>query len=301
MSERQVVEIGGRELSLSNLDKVLYPDAGFTKAHVIDYYARIAPLLLTHLHGRPLTMKRYPDGVDGETFFEKRCPSHAPEWIETITMPGARKGKDVEHCTIDDESGLAWVSNLASLELHTSLARRPDVHTPTSVVFDLDPGEGASIVECAEIALILRDAFARMELEAFPKTSGKKGLQVYLPLNTPTSYEDTRGFALAVAELLERVHPDKVTSNMRKDLRTRKVLIDWSQNHLHKTTVCVYSLRATATPRVSTPVTWDEITAVDEPTALGFEATDVLDRVDALGDLFADVETVEQRLPQLGS
>lgn len=302
MSERTQVEVAGRQLTLSNLDKVLYPEAGFAKAAVIDYYVRIAPVLLTHLRGRPLTMLRYPDGVEHQPFFEKRCPDHRPDWLGTVRLGREGKDKVVAHCDIDDVAGLVWVANLASLELHTSLARGPDTFTPTMVVFDLDPGEGAGILECARVATMLRELFERMSLVGFAKTSGSKGLQVYVPVNLAVTYEQTRGFALALGELLEKVHGDLVLTTMTKTLRRGKVLIDWSQNHLTKTTVCAYSLRAKSRPTVSTPVTWDEVEAVvdgADPASLVFEAGAVLARVAEHGDLFAAVDTMEQELPQL--
>lgn len=306
-AKRQEVAVGSRRLVLSNLDKVLYPEVGTTKAAVIDYYTRVAPYLLPHLRGRPLTMKRYPDGVDTEPFFEKRCPSHAPDWVRTVRL--GREGradrpnaKVVDHCDVADVATLVWVANLASLELHSSLARGPDTSVPTCAVFDLDPGPPATVVECCRVALLLRDVFDRLGLAAWPKTSGGKGLQVYVPVNTPIDYASTRGFALAVGQLLERVHPELVLTTMTKAQRTGKVFVDWSQNHLTKTTVSVYSLRAQPTPTVSTPVTWDEVsdTATDA-TALSFEAADVIERVRQHGDLFAPVETTEQELPALAT
>lgn len=306
MSERTTVTVAGRELSLSNLDKVLYPAAGTTKAAVIDYYVQVAPVLLGHLRGRPLTMLRFPDGVDGNRFFEKRCPGHRPDWVATVALggegSGRRSGKRVEHCDIRDLPALVWVANLASLELHTSLARAPATEQPTMVVFDLDPGAPAGMVACCRVALRLREVFDRLRLEARAKTSGSKGLQVYVPVNTPVTYDQTRTFALAVAQLLERAHADLVLTSMNKELRRGKVFIDWSQNSLTKTTVCVYSLRARSRPTVSTPVTWDEVAdaaAADGGDPLRFEADQVLARIDAHGDLFAATLDVEQQLPQL--
>lgn len=291
---------------MSNLDKVMYPATGFTKAHALDYYMRVAPVLLTHLAGRPLTMVRYPDGVEGEHFFEKRCPDHRPDWVGTVRL--GRNGpegsaKVVDHCDIADVASLAWVANLASLELHTSLARKPDTFTPTCVVFDLDPGEGCDVLDCARVALLLKQVFDRLDLVSCPKTSGSKGLQVYVPVNSPTTYERTRDFSLSVGQLLERVHPELVVTNMSKQVRRGRVLIDWSQNHLTKTTVCAYSLRARPTPTVSTPVTWEEVrAAADGGTvrSLTFQARHVLERVEEHGDLFAPVDEVVQELPELG-
>ncbi|HEX9766194.1 MAG TPA: non-homologous end-joining DNA ligase [Nitriliruptorales bacterium] len=305
MGKRVSVDVDGQRLSLGNLDKVMYPAVPFTKAEVIDYYTRIAPVLLSHMSGRPLTMIRYPDGVEGNSFFEKRCPSHRPDFVTTITLGREGREKVVDHCDIDSLPALVWVANLAALELHTTLAARPDTFTPTMVVFDLDPGAPAAMAECSRVALLLRDVFDQLGIVGFPKTSGSKGLQVYVPLNVAgVTYEQTRGFALAMGQLLERVHPELVVTNMAKDQRKGRVFVDWSQNHLTKTTVCAYSLRARPRPTVSTPVTWDEVTATAEAgddDHLVFEATDVLDRVDEHGDLFAETATLEQELPDLGS
>jgi bifunctional non-homologous end joining protein LigD len=294
------VEVGGRQLKLSNFDKVLYPEAGFTKGQVIDYYTRIAPVLLPHLHQRALTLKRYPNGVDGQFFYEKNCPKHRPPWVETLSVWSARNKADVNYCLIDELAGLVWVANLASLELHTSLSHARDVQRPSMVVFDLDPGPPATVVECGQVALWLREVLDDLGLQSFPKTSGSKGLQIYVPLNTPVTYNETKPFAHAMAKLLEQRHPKEVLSVMTKDLRTGKVFIDWSQNDDSKTTVCVYSLRARPQPTVSTPVTWDEVQAVaDSGNAedLVFEAGDVLARVEAQGDLFAPLCELEQTLP----
>jgi bifunctional non-homologous end joining protein LigD len=294
------VEVGGRQLKLSNFDKVLYPEAGFTKGQVIDYYTRIAPVLLPHLHQRALTLKRYPNGVDGQFFYEKNCPKHRPPWVETLSVWSARNKADVNYCLIDELAGLVWVANLASLELHTSLSHARDVQRPSMVVFDLDPGPPATVVECGQVALWLREVLDDLGLQSFPKTSGSKGLQIYVPLNTPVTYNETKPFAHAMAKLLEQRHPKEVLSVMTKDLRTGKVFIDWSQNDDSKTTVCVYSLRARPQPTVSTPVTWDEVQAVaDSGNAedLVFEAGDVLARVEAQGDLFAQLCELEQTLP----
>ncbi|MGI8984979.1 MAG: non-homologous end-joining DNA ligase [Acidimicrobiales bacterium] len=294
------VEVGGRQLKLSNFDKVLYPEAGFTKGQVIEYYTRVAPALLPHLHQRALTLKRYPNGVDGQFFYEKNCPKHRPPWVETLPVWSARNKADVNYCLIDELAGLVWVANLASLELHTSLSHARDVQRPSMLVFDLDPGPPATVVECGRVALWLREVLDRLGLQAFPKTSGSKGLQIYVPLNTPVTYDDTKPFAHAMARLLERQHPGEVLSVMAKDARKGKVFIDWSQNDDSKTTVCVYSLRARPRPTVSTPVTWDEVQAVvdsADPDDLVFEAPDVLARVEAGGDLFAPLCELEQTLP----
>jgi bifunctional non-homologous end joining protein LigD len=301
-AKRLEVEIDGRRLSLSNLDKVLYPEAGFTKGHVIDYYTRVAPVVLAHLRGRPLTLKRYPNGVDAPHFYEKQCPSHAPEWVQTAKVDSsrARDGR-INFCLADDLPTLVWLANLADLELHTSLALAADYGTPTVIAFDLDPGPPATIVECAEVALELRMIFEHLGMRAFPKTSGSKGMQVYVPLNTPTSYAQTRPFSRGLAELLERRRPELVVSEMSKAKRGGKVFVDWSQNADFKTTVCVYSLRALARPTVSTPLTWDEVenvTASRDPGDLVFTSADVLERVAEHGDLFADVNELRQSLPE---
>ena len=294
------VEVEGRQLKLSNFDKVLYPEAGFTKGQVIDYYTRVAPALLPHLRRRALTLKRYPNGVDGQFFYEKNCPKHRPDWIETLSVWSARNKADVNYCLIDELAGLVWVANLASLELHTSLSHAEDIQRPTTLVFDLDPGPPATIVECGRVAFWLRDVLDGLGLQAFPKTSGSKGLQIYAPLNTPVTYNETKPFAHAMAKLLEQQHPGDVLSVMTKDLRKGKVFIDWSQNDDSKTTVCVYSLRARPRPTVSTPVTWEEVEAAVEsgdPDDLVFEASDVLERIAKGGDLFAPVAELEQSLP----
>jgi bifunctional non-homologous end joining protein LigD len=295
------VTVEGRSLKLSNLDKVLYPAVGFTKGQVIDYYTRVAPALLPHLRQRALTLKRYPNGVDSQFFYEKNCPKHRPSWVGTVGMWSGRNQADVNYCLIDDLPSLVWVANLASLELHTSLACAADVERPTAAVFDLDPGPPATVVECAGVALRLRDVLDGMGLAAVPKTSGSKGLQVYVPLNTPVTYDATKSFAHALARLLESRHPDLVVSQMSKDLRGGKVFIDWSQNDRHKTTVCVYSLRARPRPTASTPVGWDEVEGVagsGDPDDLAFEAGEVLRRVERHGDLFAPVAELRQRLPE---
>ncbi|MEA2492492.1 MAG: bifunctional non-ous end joining protein LigD [Thermoleophilaceae bacterium] len=299
------VEVEGKTLKLSNLDKVFYPETGFTKGQVVDYYTRVAPVLIPHLEGRPLTMKRYPNGVEGKFFYEKECPKHRPDWVRTkrITSRGSTKDRThINFCVVDDLATLVWAANLADLEMHTSLSRVDDISHPTMVAFDLDPGPGTSIVECCQIALWLRAIFGELDIEGFPKTSGSKGLQVYVPLNSGATYLKTRTFALAVAELLERTHPDLVVSNMKKELRKGKVLVDWSQNNQHKTTVCVYSLRAKSRPTASTPVTWAEVEKCvkkGDPELLEFESQEVLKRVDKHGDLFAPVLELEQQVPRI--
>ncbi|HVV35203.1 MAG TPA: non-homologous end-joining DNA ligase [Acidimicrobiales bacterium] len=293
------VDVAGRRLTLSNLDKVLYPEAHFTKAEVIDYYARIAPVMVPHLAGRPITFKRYPDGVDGKYFFEKNAPSHTPEWVPTMTLAGGeRDGSSViNYPRIEEPAALVWAANLAAIEIHPGLARADHIRQPDHVVFDLDPGEGTDIVECCQVGLWLRDALGDLGLRAWPKTSGSKGLQVYVPLHTPCDFEDTRAFSLAIAQLLEKWHPDLIVTTQEKDKRKDKVLIDWLQNASFKTTIGVYSLRARPQPTVSTPVTWDEVVAADFADDLCFTAADVLARVEQHGDLWAEILTVEQRLP----
>jgi bifunctional non-homologous end joining protein LigD len=291
-SRRVEVQVEERRLSLSNLDKVMYPAVGFTKGQVIDYYTRVAPVLLPHLRDRPLTMKRYPDGVEGQFFYEKRCPSHAPEWIRR-----ERVGK-IEYIVCDDLPTLVWLANMADLELHPSLSLVDDIDRPAVMAFDLDPGPPAGIPECCEVAFLLRDALSRIGLESFAKTSGSKGIQVYVPLNVDgVDYDHgTKALSHALARHLEAQHPKLIVSQQRKDLRKGKVLIDWSQNDENKTTVCVYSLRARERPTVSTPLRWEEL---DDPDALVFEASDVLERIEAHGDLFAPVVELQQELPDL--
>ncbi|MBZ5655666.1 MAG: non-homologous end-joining DNA ligase [Acidobacteriia bacterium] len=297
-----IVDVAGRKLSLTNLEKILYPAAGFTKGQVIDYYVRIAPVLVPHLAGRPLTMKRYPGGVDQEYFFEKNAPKHRPGWVKTTPIWSGSNRRTIHYILVNDLATLVWIANLASIELHPSLSLAADIATPTMIVFDLDPGPPANIIQCAQVGLWVRDIFAHFALRSFPKTSGSKGLQVYVPLNTPTSYEQTKPFAHAVARLLEHEHPDLVVSDMKKAVRTNKVFVDWSQNDEHKTTISIYSLRARERPTVSTPVTWEEVEGALKkkgPQRLVFEAKDVLARVDKMGDLFAPVLTLQQKLPQL--
>ncbi|MHB1923368.1 MAG: non-homologous end-joining DNA ligase [Acidimicrobiales bacterium] len=298
MPSAQEVEIEGRRLGLSNLDKVLYP-SGFTKAAVIDYYVRVGPILLTHLSGRPLTLKRYPNGSAGPFFYEKNCPSHRPDWVQTIEVPSRRKSeKTINYCTADDLATLVWLANLAALELHPLLARGAELDQPTAVVFDLDPGPPAAMTECARVALEIRELLGPMGMQAFPKTSGSKGLQLYVPLNTPTTYEATKAFAHRVAVNLEKKLLGLVVEKMDKARRQGKVLIDWSQNHPTKTTVGAYSLRAMDRPTVSTPVSWDEVELAAGGGQLSFEAADVIARVGELGDLFAPVADLKQVLPE---
>ena len=291
--------VQGRPLELANLDKVLYPAANFTKAHVLDYYRQISTWLMPHLRARPLTLKRYPNGVTAEYFYEKRCPRHRPDWMRLAPVE-PKNGERVDYCSIIDLASLMWVANLASLELHLMLSRAAIPDRPTAVIFDLDPGEPAGILQCGEVALLLHEVLSDLHLVSAVKTSGKKGLHVYVPLNTPVSFDQTKDFARAVARALEGHYREQITTAMRKDIRPGKVLIDWSQNDAHKTTVCVYSLRAVDRPFVSTPLTWAELRAAvrrKDESRLAFEADAALARARQYGDLFADVLTVRQYLP----
>jgi bifunctional non-homologous end joining protein LigD len=295
-SARVEVDVQGHRLSLSNLDKVLYPAVGFTKGQVIDYYTRIAPVVLPHLRDRPLTLKRYPNGVEGGHFYEKQAPSHRPEWVRA--EPIELRSKTIDFVVCDDLPTLVWLANLADLELHPSLSLVDDINRPTVMAFDLDPGPGTGLPECCEVAVLLRDALTQLGLESFAKTSGSKGIQVYVPLNNEDVDYDhgSKRLSQALARHLEAQHPKLIVSQQKKELRKGKVLIDWSQNDEHKTTVGVYSLRARERPTVSTPLAWEEL---DEPELLVFEAADVLERVERDGDLFAPVAELRQELPDL--
>jgi len=299
-AKKTQVDVDGRRLELSNLEKIFYPKVKFTKAQVIDYYARIAPALLPHLKNRPVSLKRYPDGVTGSYFFEKQAPSHRPTWIETT--PVESEDRRIDYCMINDLPALVWTSNLANLELHTFLHCAPKIEIPTMLAFDLDPGEGTDILLCAQVGLWIRDLLEELGIASFPKTSGSKGLQLYVPLNIPIDYDKTKAFAHALAERLESDHPDQIVSKMQKRLRIAKVFVDWSQNDEHKTTVTVYSLRAKDRPTVSTPVTWEEVELAlrkKDPKQLVFEWHEVLERVEKNGDLFEPVLKLQQRLPSL--
>ena len=301
MPNKAELVVKGKKLSVSNLDKVLYPKVGFTKGQVIDYYIRIAPVLLPHIQDRPLTMKRYPNGVDKEFFYEKNCPTHRPAWVKTAKVWSEGNNRYMNYCLAQDLPTLVWAANLADLELHTSLAKKNDVARPTMMVFDLDPGPPADIVQCCQVGLWLRDLLGKLKLKCFAKTSGSKGLQPYVPLNTPVTFDQTKDLSRALAQLLEQAHPDLVTSNMSKAVRKGKVFVDWSQNDEHKTTICVYSLRAREEPTVSTPVTWEEVeNCVKRKKAdlLRFRSDQTLTRVDKMGDLFAAVEKLKQKLPK---
>ena len=309
MATSQQVEVDGRELKLTNLDKVLYPKAGFSKGEVVDYYAKVAPAMVPHLSGRAVTLRRFPEGVDDTdaAFFEKRCPKHRPKWVKT-TPVGASTGT-IDFCVCEDRATLVWMAQLAAIELHPSLSLAPEHDRPTVLAFDLDPGPPAEVLACCRVALRLRELFAHFGLECFPKTSGSKGLQVYAPLNNDeVTYEGddngggTKPLARAIAQLLEKQTPDLVVSKMKKVERKGKVFVDWSQNHRRKTTIAVYSLRARERPTVSTPVTWDEVERAvekEDAASLVFEAKDVLKRIDEHGDLFAPVLELRQALPEL--
>jgi bifunctional non-homologous end joining protein LigD len=301
MAGKQSLDVNGTKVDVTNLDKIFYPKAGFTKGDVIDYYVRISSVLLPHLKNRPITLKRYPDGVEGFFFYEKKCPTHRPAWVKT-TKVAKSEGGEINYCVINDLPSLIWAANLADLELHTFLHKAPSIHRPTAIAFDLDPGPPADIILCCKVSLWLKDLFKALHMESFAKTSGSKGLQVYVPINGAVTYEKTKAFSHAIAELLESQFPDTVVSNMQKSRRPGKVLVDWSQNDDHKTTVSVYSLRAKDFPTVSTPVTWEEVeAAVRRPKAadLSFVSGEVLKRVEKMGDIFARVLSLKQKLPSL--
>src|ERR1700675_11886 len=298
MSAPTIVEVQGRKLSLTNRDKVLYPATGFTKGQVVDYYVRVAPYLVPHLAGRPLTMKRYPGGVEQEYFFEKNAPMHRPDWVKTTPVWSESNKRTINFLLANDLPTLVWIANLASIELHPSLSLSTDITVPTMIVFDLDPGPPANIVQCAQVGLWVREIFDHFGLQSFPKTSGSKGLQIYVPLNTKTTYEQTKAFAHALARLLEHEHPELVVSDMKKPVRTNKVFVAGRQNDQQQADVLVYSSARGEHPAGSTPVTWEEgEQALKEKDAgrLVFEAKDVLARVEKMGDLFA-----VQKLKQIG-
>ncbi len=291
-------QIQGREIVLSNLQKVLYPKASFTKAEVIEYYRAVSSYMLPYLENRVLTLKRYPNGVEKEFFYEKQCPVYRPPWIKTAKMK--TEHKDANFCQIDSLAGIVWVVNLASLEFHTLLSTADNFEKPTLMVFDLDPGEPAGMLDCCRVALMIKDLLKHLKLEAFIKTSGGKGLHVYVPLNTSVSFAETKSFSRQVALTLENHDPLKITANMKKALRHGKVFVDWSQNDRHKTTVCVYSLRAKERPTVSMPLEWKEVKEAAQSrkkVPLTFEAGDVLPRLKKKGDLFKPLLTLKQKLP----
>jgi bifunctional non-homologous end joining protein LigD len=290
------------EVLVSNPDKVLYPAGKFTKADVVEYYRRVAPFLLPHFRDRPVTLKRYPNGVHSEAFYEKDAPGFTPSWVKTFPVPRREGGSDINYIIIDDARTLAWAANMAALELHPFLHRVPQIERPTHIVFDLDPGEGTNILQCAEVALLLRDLLTELRLKSCPKVSGSKGIQVYVPLNTVTNYSATQSFAYAIAQLLEKTHPKRIVSDMARNVRVGKIFIDWSQNADHKTTVGVYSLRAKrARPYVSMPIRWNELTKArteSDADLLDFEPEEALQRLKRAGDLFAPLLKIKQKLPK---
>lgn len=302
MAKSPTTPIAENRVHFTNTEKVLYPANGFTKGDVVDYYVRIAPVMLPHLKGRPVTLKRYPNGVDAPFFYEKRCPAHRPDFVQTAAVWSESNKEQISFCLASDATSLAWMANLASLELHPLLSTVPQLDRPTAMVFDFDPGAPAGLLDCARMALRMREVLEHFGLECFPKTSGGKGIHLWTPLNTPVTFEQTKQFSHGVALLMEDQTPDLVTSNMKKDLRGGKVFIDWSQNDSHKTTACAYSLRARQRPTVSTPVTWDEVkkaVSKQDESKLIFETDDVLRRVKKKGDLFEPVLTLKQKLPKL--
>jgi len=305
VGETRQVEVDGKELRLTNLDKVLYPEAEFTKGEMVDYYARVAPAIVPHLRGRAVTLRRFPEGVDDldAAFFEKRCPKHRPKWVKTTRVQAGPNAGKIDFCVCDSLPTLIWMAQLAAIELHPSLSLGRAPKRPTVLAFDLDPGPPADIVDCSRVALRLREVLTQLELECFVKTSGSKGMQLYVPLNGKATYEETRPFAQALAQLIAKQTPDEVLAKMgKKTDRRGKVLIDWYQNNERKTTIAVYSLRARERPTVSTPVTWEEVEAVADSgdgTDLVFEASDVIERIEEHGDLFAPVLELEQKLPKL--
>ena len=296
MADRVSVSVDDRVLSLGNLDKVLYPETGTTKGEVLAYYQAIAPVLLPHLSGRCITFRRYPDGVGGVSFFEKRCPDHRPDWVDVAIGPGDRKSP-IQYCVIDDLPTLVWAANLAALELHAPMAQRGHLDRPDMVVFDLDPGAPAGMTECAEVALGLKSVFDQVDLQAFPKTSGSRGLHLYVPVHGPLTHDDAADFALAVARLMDTLMPGRTLTTMAKVERKGKIFIDWSQNAFPKTTIAAYSLRARSRPTVSTPVSWDEVEQAAGGADLCFTHDVVLHRVEQNGDLFEPTTTLRQQLP----
>ena len=298
-TQKTELEVDGYKIPVSNFDKVLYPETGFTKGDLLRYYVDIGPVILPHLKNRALTMKRYPDGVGKFFFYEKNCPTYRPKWVRTAPIFSHGRGATMHYCLANNLASLVWMGSLADLELHTSLARTPAVHKPTMMVFDLDPGEGTNIVQCSQVAFWLKAKLDAMKLASFVKTSGSKGLQLYVPLNTAVTFDQTKAAARALGDALVAEHPDAVVTKMLKVLRRNKVLIDWSQNDEHKTTVCVYSLRATPKPQVSTPLTWAELEKRwrgGDPDAFRFSPDDVRARVRKHGDLFEPVLTLKQKL-----
>lgn len=280
-----------RTVKVTNRDKVFWPESGFTKGQLVDYYEAVAEAMVPHLQARPITLRRWPDGVAGQTFFQKNAPKHRPEWMVTVRLG------DVDYLRIDEPAGLVWAANSAAIEIHPGLARAGSLDEPSFVVLDLDPGEGSDILTCCRVARILKAYLDKVGLEAWPKTSGSKGLQLYVPLNNGTTYDRTRPFAETLAHVAESEHPDLITSAIEKATRRKKVLIDWAQNASSRTTVAVYSVRARDVPSVSTPVTWDEVASAESKQDLTFDTDAALDRLQRLGDLMAPVLTIQQGLP----
>ncbi len=299
---RTFVKMEGRRFPLSNLEKDLYPSYGFTKSRILEYYRGIAPFILPHLRDRPVTLKRYPDGVEKNFFFEKRCPEHRPDWVKTAEISRDSE-KPITYCLINDLETLIWVENLASLELHVPLARAGSPQTPDSMVFDLDPGDPANILDCSRVALILRDLFSKIGLVSYMKTSGRKGLHVYVPLNNKeTTFEETKTFSKTVAGIMQKHYPDLVTAKMSKQERIGKVFINWSQNDASKTMICVYSLRAGEKPFVSFPFEWKELENLydqHELQKLQVVHSEAVSKVARSGDLFEEMLVKEQKLPHL--
>lgn len=281
-----------RTVKISNQDKVFWPRNGFTKGELIEYYEAVAPAMVPHLTARPITLRRWPDGVEGQTFFQKNAPKHRPDWMGTVTLG------DVDYLRIDEPAALVWAANSAAIEIHPGLAQAPKLDQPTAVVLDLDPGDGADMLTCCKVALILRGYLDRLGLQAWPKTSGSKGLQLYVPLNNGTTYDTTRPFAETLAHVAESEHPELITSTIEKSSRRKKVLIDWAQNAPSRTTVAVYSVRARELPTVSTPVTWDEVEAARSKEDLTFDTQAALGRLEQHGDLMAPVLSQQQKLPE---
>jgi bifunctional non-homologous end joining protein LigD len=304
VASSRVVEVDGRELKLTNLDKVLYPKVGFSKGEMVDYYAKVAAAMVPHLSGRAVTLRRFPEGVEDldSAFFEKRCPKHRPKWVKTTNVRAGPNAGNIDFCVCDGRPTLVWMAQLAAIELHPSLSLGRAPTRPTVLAFDLDPGPPADIVDCCRVALRLRELFGHFGVKCLPKTSGSKGMQVYVPLNGKDHYDTTKPFAKAIAQLLEKQTPDLVVSKMKKVEREGKVFVDWSQNHRSKTTIAVYSLRARERPTVSTPITWEEVEAAadsGDASGLVFETGDVLKRLQHHGDLFAPVLELKQELPEL--
>jgi len=298
----KVIDINGSRLTLSNPEKELYPAQGFTKAQVFDYYRRMAGVILPHLQDRALTLKRYPDGVDREFFFEKRCPPHPPAWVETAEVP-RDDGGQMTVCLVNNPATLLWVANLASIELHVPLARTGSPETPDAMVFDLDPGEPANILDCARVALILRELLSRLRLAGYPKTSGQKGLHVFVPLNCrEATFADTKTFSKTVAMIMQKNYPELVTAKMAKEQRKGRVFINWSQNDASKTMICVYSLRAREKPFVSFPLAWGELerlAGLGDPKKMQVMSAEAVRLGEAGGDLFRELLVKQQRLPHL--